>query len=349
MTHKSALIGILTLLSAAGVAAGQVVNATIPSPSVDRWNYPFASQPGTETSIPTFAALRQAGFDDRDAQFMLAFNTSNAIAAGFGAGRYSIVSVDVTIWAAVDVRFQYDGTFDSVTTSYDPTEAGYTVDSDDGKPVELFPVGYRSGRTDATYTESSAYSPFAPFPPREGVRYAFAAGFGATGLPTVDVSRHVRQHFEAIPLAVGVNPTLLPGQFVPIGTPLTFHVDLSSAAAQAYVARGLNSGEVRFMVSSLHAASGGPGGGTGDVIYPAFFTKENILATDNGFTASLSFQAIAFPGADFNVDGGVDGSDIEAFFIAWESGEVQADFNMDGGVDGSDIEAFFISWENGGG
>ncbi|MBX3409689.1 MAG: hypothetical protein KF859_07360 [Phycisphaeraceae bacterium] len=52
--------------------------------------------------------------------------------------------------------------------------------------------------------------------------------------------------------------------------------------------------------------------------------------------------------ADFNNDGGVDGADVEAFFIAWETGDAVADINADGGVDGADVEAFFLAWEAGG-
>ena len=52
--------------------------------------------------------------------------------------------------------------------------------------------------------------------------------------------------------------------------------------------------------------------------------------------------------ADFNQDGGVDGLDIEAFFLAWESSNPVADINHDGGVDGSDIEPFFTVWQAGG-
>lgn len=51
--------------------------------------------------------------------------------------------------------------------------------------------------------------------------------------------------------------------------------------------------------------------------------------------------------ADFNRDGGVDGGDVESFFIAWEAAEPGADLNRDGGVDGSDVEAFFLAWESG--
>ncbi len=48
--------------------------------------------------------------------------------------------------------------------------------------------------------------------------------------------------------------------------------------------------------------------------------------------------------ADFNVDGGVDGADVESFLVAWETADPGADVNCDGGVDGADIEAFFRCW-----
>ena len=51
--------------------------------------------------------------------------------------------------------------------------------------------------------------------------------------------------------------------------------------------------------------------------------------------------------ADFNEDGGVDGSDIAPFFEAWESSSVFADVNDDGGVDGSDVAEFFQIWQAG--
>jgi len=52
--------------------------------------------------------------------------------------------------------------------------------------------------------------------------------------------------------------------------------------------------------------------------------------------------------ADINNDGGVDGTDIEFFFVAWAGSETAADTNEDGGVDGSDVETFFIQWSAGG-
>jgi glucose/arabinose dehydrogenase len=52
--------------------------------------------------------------------------------------------------------------------------------------------------------------------------------------------------------------------------------------------------------------------------------------------------------ADFNQDGGVDGSDVEAFFVVWATGSDLADTNLDGGVDGADVETFFTQWQAGG-
>jgi hypothetical protein len=51
--------------------------------------------------------------------------------------------------------------------------------------------------------------------------------------------------------------------------------------------------------------------------------------------------------ADFNLDGGIDGGDVEAFFGDWSAGLGSADLNQDGGVDGADLFTFFTRWEGG--
>lgn len=52
--------------------------------------------------------------------------------------------------------------------------------------------------------------------------------------------------------------------------------------------------------------------------------------------------------ADYDLDGGVTGSDIAAFFSDFEQGQVCADTDQDGGVTGGDIAAFFVAFEAGG-
>ncbi len=51
--------------------------------------------------------------------------------------------------------------------------------------------------------------------------------------------------------------------------------------------------------------------------------------------------------ADYNHDGGIDGADVQVFFMDWEGGLARADVNQDGGVDGADVEAFYAIWEVG--
>jgi hypothetical protein len=83
------------------------------------------------------------------------------------------------------------------------------------------------------------------------------------------------------------------------------------------------------------------GWANGDVDGDGFVTENDlgIIATGG---------CVCFCPADYNRDGGVDGSDIEAFFADWQSGGGCGDVNADGGIDGSDIEAFFNLWQAGG-
>lgn len=52
--------------------------------------------------------------------------------------------------------------------------------------------------------------------------------------------------------------------------------------------------------------------------------------------------------ADYNLDGGVTGDDVAAFFVDFENSAPCADVNLDGGVTGDDVAFFFTVFENGG-
>jgi subtilisin-like proprotein convertase family protein len=85
---------------------------------------------------------------------------------------------------------------------------------------------------------------------------------------------------------------------------------------------------------------------------------KDLVASDAGFLDAFSFKILVTlptcqstcPGcvADFNQDGGVDGQDVNAFFEAWESGDICADANSDGGIDGADVGQFYLVWQRGG-
>lgn len=88
------------------------------------------------------------------------------------------------------------------------------------------------------------------------------------------------------------------------------------------------------------------GWANGDVDGDGLVTESDLSIISNGLTCG----GIVCPpcAADYDQDGGVTGSDVEAFFIDFESGAGCADVDLDGGVTGSDVEAFFIVFENGG-
>ncbi len=72
-----------------------------------------------------------------------------------------------------------------------------------------------------------------------------------------------------------------------------------------------------------------------------------VVTTGCGsFTTTAGVLSVSCP-ADFNADGGVDGADVDAFFVQWVDGNDTADFNADGGVDGGDVDAFFDRWVSG--
>ncbi|MEI7656506.1 MAG: GC-type dockerin domain-anchored protein [Phycisphaerae bacterium] len=73
--------------------------------------------------------------------------------------------------------------------------------------------------------------------------------------------------------------------------------------------------------------------------------RASASSTCGGETSDPASLTICI--GEFNCDGGVDGNDIESFFVAWEAGASSADVNADGGIDGSDVEVFFLRWEGG--
>jgi len=60
---------------------------------------------------------------------------------------------------------------------------------------------------------------------------------------------------------------------------------------------------------------------------------------------TVQFEGPNMCPGDFDRDGGITGADVEAFFMAYESGSIRADIDFNGGVEGQDIEAFFYAFE----
>ena len=260
-------------------------------PAGDKYMYPFLTDPtfgGDRDYASTFGAFGSIddpgfNFDDRDAQFFLDFDTSSIVTPGQGAANYQISQLVVTLVVANHDAFLYDPTLDALSTY-----TGGSADSDPGRPIELYGVGYRSGWTSNTFTENSPFqtepssSVLDPKGDWNRKRNAFAMDFESNGQAR-DVSNNVEENFETNPWAVADSPGLVEldgsytesplqvGSLVPEGRVFRFIINVSNPPIRQYLQAGLNVGRIHLMVSSLMGTS------QGSTDIPRFYTKESTF------------------------------------------------------------------------
>lgn len=283
----------IPLLAAAGLLSGASASAvTVTPPAGDRWMYPFNFSAGSEPTASLFGAPNDPSFDDRDSQYLLDFDTTGQIAPGQGAANYRITSARLTLTlkpTGQQGTWNYDPTYDSHTTY------GGGTDTDPGRPIELYGVGYRNGFTTASFTETSAFSP--PGAPAPGVRNAYASdGYGGVAR---DVSNNVRDAFDPNPWAIGNVAGISPGDLAPGGAQVVFDLVLSPDVV-AYLQERLDAGEVDLLVTGLFSAvQGGP------ATYPRFETQNGSLA--GAGVLELDVQVVPEPGTALLVGAGLAG------------------------------------------
>lgn len=340
MRCKGLIVG-AAALGATGVAAAGPVEVNYAQPTLDRWVYPFNSTPGTRIEANVFGAVLMPGFDDRDGQFLIGFDTGGEIPTGLGAENYRIISVRVRATISQGGRFVYDPTHDPVSTVYAPTNPAFTPDEDAGKPIDLFGAGYRNGwgLTNAgglqEFCETCPFGGVPLEPPAEGARNVFAAIFDSAGTAT-DISRQVRLEIEATPMAVGRAATVAPGAVVPADTEFTFDVDLCAPNVRAYFQRSLNEGRINLIITSLHPLSG-PGG----TEYPVFYTKEHpLVATNPALAPRLELVVNRGMRADFDNSGSLNVNDFVVYQQAFAGGSPAADVNDDCALNVNDFVTF---------
>ncbi|MGQ0627721.1 MAG: EF-hand domain-containing protein [Phycisphaerales bacterium] len=350
---------LLVLATAAGAQ-----DLVIGPPSVDRWMYPFASGAGTRSTAPAFASLNLCGtddrFDDRDAQFLVIFNTTGAVAPGAAPESYAVSMVRLTVSVCTDVNvgttFTYDGTHDQMATYLAAGDAAQgcgpdparVPDADSGRPVELFAVAYRNGFTPLTYLENSPFKPGSAFnPPWINVRNAFPMWFDVGG-QALDASNHVKARTELVPLAVGQSST--PAGGIPQdGAIFTFDLDLSNPGVRAYVQQGLAIGRVALLVTSMAFAEQETVGS-----YPTFYAREAVgplFPNASAPALMITLDAGEPCATDFNNDGFVEPGDLDEFITAFfsdnEAERVRCDFNGDGFVEPGDLDEFITAFFEG--
>jgi hypothetical protein len=356
------VFGFLALL-AADAAIGQIVSIDLATPTLDRWNYPFAGDPGGNTYAAVFAPLTSGGgggfdpqFDNRDGQMLIGYSTAALVSPGLGAGRYRVNSGAVTITIETGNVFQYDPTPDSYRSWLPPEDPDFVADADPGHAVELFGTRFRNQCSVScptppcfapcsalNYSESAPYSPLGAF--GKGIRSAFPIAFNAAG-QCVDVSNNVDARFDPEPFAVGMNANLTPGQLVPVNTPLRFELDVDDPNIQRWLRRSLNDGMIDFAVASIFPSqqqkSGGP--------YPRLYTKEHLAVLAHLVDAArLEMQVEILPTAsplgDVTGNGAVNIDDLLAVINSWGSCPCcAADVDGNGLVNIDDLLAVINTW-----
>lgn len=306
MTNGRFLIALAVLLAIAGGV--QAAPVTI-EPTGDKYMYPFINDsPNDGGSRRDYGAVFGAygaiddpsfNFDDRDAQFFLDFSTQALAPSGQGAAKYRVLSLTLTLVVENDEGFFHDPTFDALSTYLNPG-----TDSDPGRPLELYGVGYRAGWTSATF---NADEPFQSIPSSSVLdpkgdwnrkRNAFALDFDAFGAAR-DISNNVEENFETNPWAVADSPGFIgredgiyvespiaPGTLMPEGRVLRFQVDPTNPRIAAYLQDALHAGRLHLMVSSLYGTE------RDSPSIPRFYSKEIGLPE---LTPQLAAEVLVMP------------------------------------------------------
>jgi len=339
--HRTAAAA-LALAAASLTATAQTgpVTAAYDAPDRDRWNYPFNLTPGVRANASTFGAVGIDGFDDRDAQVLVGYD----LAADFPAvpEGYRVVSATVELVVLTGDAFIYDPTQDPIASFFDPTDADFIPDDDDGRPIELFATGYRNGLTIESWEETTPFTTDPTFPPPEDSRSAYAAIYQDDGTAT-DLSNQVRDRFDATPLAVGVTDAVAPGELVPAETVFRFELNPCAPGAGAFFDASFDAGRLHLTATGHHSAVMG----TTDPTFPVFIMRENPLASALDLAPKLTITAIARGDADLNADGVLDIFDFLAFQNAFDAGEALADFDGNCSLDIFDFLAFQNAFDAG--
>ena len=319
-----------------------------------RWMYPFNGNPAARTTVNVFGALGNTPtFDSRDAQTLLGWKTT--IPTGLGADNYLIRRARVTLTLA-NTNYTYTGTLRDYRTYFPTNDPRYLSSSNSSSPVELFGAGFRGGFTN----QANAFVPYAatnypqagPFfgtTPPPGIyssnRAAYAAGFDTNGL-LVDVSNNVGDNgtngpvavevpnpFEVAPFGVGQTTSVGFGQLMPVGSQLTFDLNLNDPQIYRYVQIGLNDGNLSFVLCSLVNASL-----TGPASYPIFYSPFSSIADERYEYPLVDLEgAIVRPALDSDSDGLPD--DWENFYFGSLSNSANNNADGDGANNLAEFQA----------
>ena len=316
------LVAMLPALAVVTTCPADVIGVDLAEPTLDRWFYPFNSNPGFKPEASIFGAVGDQDlgfdpdFDNRDGQMLIGFDTTGVVPAGLGPGNYTISQASVTVTIKSDLTFEYDPTADPYTSWLPSLDPLFAADPDPGRPLELFGVDFRCDFTASTFPENGPFcdncSCFPPSPCRE-VRCVYPVDFTGPCEPR-DVSNNVDNAFDPVPFGVATHETLFAGDPVPSGTVLTFEIDVDNACVQQYLADALDEGMLDFLVASIYSAVEQQAGS-----FPKIYCKEDLLVQLNIVDAAQLLMTVTTGGpvGDLDGDGLVGITDFLTLLASW--------------------------------
>ncbi len=290
---RHAGIPILFLALHATARSASAADFAFPIPSDDRWHYPFNFSPGARPAASVFSTFGDPdfdGFNDRDAAFIVAWETDGMILPGLALDQYNVCSVEVVLRNAPSAGWAIDLSVDEWFTF---GANGGNGDADAGRPIELFGVGFGPTYDYATWVEDDAYagaecdlvSQVCNNHPRDPYPFVYQAGTAAklhvedsikgfhnagANPPLCNSPTHICP-FTPIPWAVGA-----PINYLPNNQPTSFDVvfdvnlSLSEGNVRKYFQEQLRGGRVFVEVTTLLFANF-MSSQTG---YPVFYTRD---------------------------------------------------------------------------
>lgn len=321
MLTMKPLFATAALLATHG-ALGQSLHFASTSPALDKWMYPHNAAPCDRPASSTFATRGDAsGVDTLHSQHLVGWDTEATILTGLHPTRYLIRSASIRLTINRGNLFKFDPTPDSLESHFDPESPGFTPDIDEGRPVEIYGLGFRNGFTLDTFEQCAGFGGA-----ELGRRNAFAAGWSTNGT-LVDISNHygktnaLHQTFQTWPFAVGMADGVEPGQLAPAGSRMSFDLNLSDPKVVEYLQTGLAHGKLRWAVVSRHENTGQ----FGSPRYPDFVTRFNPIFEDG---TQFEIEATVVRDLDADMDGLPD--DWERFWLEALSQNATDDPDGDG-------------------
>lgn len=288
------------------------VTYNFPTPSDDRWHYPFGFDGATRPIASIFAAPGHCydGFNDRDGQIIVAWDTSDLIAPGQGLNHYNIQSITLTMTHPADACWQPDLTTDpyyqfdidgdcEVNADGIPRGEPGDVDgesdnTDPGDVLGVFGAGFGPYTEYETWTEFTPYegSAFVENLPRDP--YPFVYQFGTwTPLHAEDSIKGLWNadagvsEYTATPWGIGQPLNYTPGeQDVPFDVRFTINLSESSGQVRRYFQEQLNNGRVVLIINTLTFADQQ----TPACAFAKFFMKEAVGVYEGAKAPKLTIK-----------------------------------------------------------